>query len=76
LNKIHPASADMAAKTVPVLVAGLSDPLAKNRQAAVEALGELGPLAKDAAAALEKAQGDKDRAVREAAAKALKSVRG
>ncbi len=76
LCKIHPGSADTAAQAVPVLVTGLGAPMPKTRQAAAETLGALGPHAKAAAAALEKAQGDKDRAVRDAAAKALKSIRG
>jgi HEAT repeat protein len=76
LCKIHPGSADTAARAVPILVSGLSAPVPKTRQAAAETLGTLGTHAKAAAAALEKAQGDKDRAVRDAAAKALKSVRG
>jgi HEAT repeat protein len=75
LNKIHPASAETVAKTVPVLVSGLNAPLAKTREAAAETLGELGPEAKQAAGALEKALGDKNRAVRAASAKALKAIR-
>ena len=74
LARIEPGSAEMAAKVVPVLVAGLSAPLPLSRQSAAEALGGLGSLAKDAAPALEKAAKDQDAGVRNAAAKALAAV--
>jgi HEAT repeat protein len=74
LAQICPASADAAAKTVPVLTAGLALDLAEDRELAAEALGRLGPLAKDAAAALQKAAADPDKVVREAAAQALAAV--
>lgn len=77
LGKIHPGDAEIAAKTVPVLVsAGLGSRLSSTRLGAAEALGELGPLAKPAAEALEKLRDDKDKGVREAVAKALKSIQG
>jgi len=75
LTEICPASAEVAAKTVPVLTGALAQPLPQGRELAAEALGRLGPLAKDAAAALEKAAADEDKDVREAAAAALSAVR-
>jgi HEAT repeat protein len=74
LAQIHPASADIAAQTVPVLVASLAAPLPLSRQSAAEALGNLGPLAKGAVVALQKASSDDEKAVREAAAKALSAI--
>jgi HEAT repeat protein len=74
LTEIQPRSAKAAAKAVPVLVAGLTDALPETRQAAAESLGDLGPLAREAAPALQKAAKDEAKGVREAAAKALKSV--
>ena len=55
-------------------MAGLSDSLPETRKAAAEALGDLGPLARDAIPALQKATKDDSKAVREAAAKALESI--
>lgn len=66
--------AQAAAKAVPVLVACLGDSLPETRKAAAESLEALGPLARDAAPALEKASKDDVKAVRDAAAKALKSI--
>jgi len=74
LTQIRPAAAEVAAQTVPVLIAGLSVPLPIGRQSAAEALGSLGPLAKDATAALQKASTDDDKAVRDAAAQALAAI--
>jgi HEAT repeat protein len=75
LTQIHPGSADAAAKAIPVLVAGLSDPLPETRKAAAEALGKLGPLARQAVPALQKsAKDDEAKTVREAAGKALQSI--
>ena len=76
LIQVRPKSPEVAAKAVPVLTAGLSSPLPKTRQGAAESLGTLGPLAKDAAPALEKAAEDADEAVRQAATKALASIGG
>ena len=76
LAEIHPASADIAAKTVPVLVAGLSAPLPHTRRAAVETLGAGPPSAAAAIEAVRKAANDADPAVRDAAAKALKAIQG
>jgi HEAT repeat protein len=72
--QIQPQSAQTAAKAIPVLVAGLSNSLPETRKAAAEALGDLGPLAHEAVPALQKTTQDGDKAVREAAAKALKSI--
>jgi HEAT repeat protein len=74
LTQIKPGSAELAAKTVPVLTAGLALPLPQSRVAAAEALGKLGPLAKSAQPALEKAASDENQQVREAAAAALKLI--
>ncbi len=68
------ASPEAAAKTVPVLVAGLADPLPETRIAAADNLAALGPLASEAVPALKKASSDSVKAVREAAAGALKVV--
>ena len=75
LAHIGPDSAEVAAKTVPVLVAGLSDNLPMARQGAAEALGSLGASAKDAIPALQKAAKDGNEAVRKAAQEAVKSIR-
>jgi HEAT repeat protein len=72
LTKID-AHADKA-ETISVFIAGLSDSLPETRKAAAEALGDLGPAARDAVSALKKASGDESKPVREAAAKALEAV--
>jgi HEAT repeat protein len=75
LAQIEPASAEAAAKTVPVLVAGLVHAVPKYRQGAAESLGNLGPLAKDAFAQLQKtAKEDPDQAVRQTAVQALEKI--
>lgn len=74
LARIQPKSAPVAAKTLPLLVAGLSSPSPAARQAAAEALASLGPLAKSAEPSLKKASADSDQNVRDAAAKALAAV--
>lgn len=73
-TQTQPRSAKTAAKAIPVLVAGLTDPLRETRKVAAEALGDLGPLAREAVPALQKATIDDAKAVREAAAKALKAI--
>jgi HEAT repeat protein len=75
LARIHPECAVTAAKSVPVLVKALGEPNVTTRLEAAESLGCLGPLAKDAIPALNKAKEDRDPAVREAAAEALKAIR-
>jgi HEAT repeat protein len=76
ITQIQPRSAQTAAKVVPVLVTGLSDSLPESRKAAAEALGDLGPLARQAIPALQKATKDDVKAVREAAEKSLQSIGG
>lgn len=75
LTQIQPGSAETAAKVLPVLTEGLASPLPKSREAAAEALGNLGALAKASTAALEKASKDEDAEVRQAAARALDAIR-
>jgi HEAT repeat protein len=74
LAQIDPSSADVAAKAVPVLAAGLTLPLREDRFLSAEALGDFGPSAKGAADALKKAATDEDKDVQGEAAKALKAV--
>ena len=75
LAQIEPASAEAATKTVPILIAALSHSVPRYRQGAAESLGNLGPLAKDAAAELRKAaKDDPEPAVRQAAAQALERI--
>lgn len=74
LAQIDPQDAELAAKSVPVLIQALEEPDPPTRLHAAEALGLLGPLAGDAAAALKKLQSDPDKGVREAAASALKAI--
>jgi HEAT repeat protein len=74
LAQIDGASRDVAAKDVPVLIAGLSLEDTEDKLLAAEALGTFGPLAKDAAEALQKASHDSDKNVAEAAAASLSSV--
>ena len=74
LAQIAPAAADVAAKAVPVLAAGLALPLLQDRLLSAEALGGFGPLARSAVEALKKAATDENKGVQEAAVKALKAV--
>jgi HEAT repeat protein len=74
LAQIEGGSRDVAAKDVPVLVAGLALDDTEDKLLAAEALGNFGPLAKDAADALQKASHDPDKNVAEAAATSLTSV--
>jgi HEAT repeat protein len=76
LVHIRPASAEVAAIALPVLMSGLADSTPMVRQCAAEALGGLGPAAKEAIPALQKAKDDEDKSVRAAAAKAIASIRG
>ncbi len=61
LAHIAGSDAAVAAKAVPVLVAGLSAPDEVDRMFAAEALGGFGPLAKDAEDPLKKAATDPDK---------------
>jgi hypothetical protein len=75
LAQIEPGSAKSAAKTLPILIAGLAHSVPKYRQGAAESLGNLGPLAKDALAELQKtAKEDPDPAVRQTAVQALEKI--
>lgn len=65
------ASADVA---VPIYEIALRDAHATVRKAAAKALGELGPAARSAVRALQKATVDEDREVRRAAEEALGKV--
>jgi HEAT repeat protein len=76
LVQIQPASPQLAEKTLYVLIAGLDNPLPVARQGAAEAIGQLGPSAKTAVSFLEKASRDENESVRDAAARAIRSVRG
>ena len=76
LARIHPAPGEIAAKTLPVLTAGLKNPLPLARQGAAEGLGSLGPAAHDAVPALQECLKDDDKAVRAAAAKAIELIGG
>jgi len=75
LAQIDPKAADVAAKSVPVLVRGLSDQDVRFRHQAASALSKLGPLAKEALPALEKATHDENEAVRAAAQEAIRAIR-
>jgi len=66
--------AKVSEETLPVLTAGLGADLPLARRGAAEALGRLGPLAKAAIPALQKATNDPDAAVRSAAEKAIQSI--
>src|SRR5208283_2957929 len=59
---------------VPQLIDGLALPDLQDRLLCAQALEGFGPLAKSAAEALKKASADENKAVQEAAAKALKAV--
>ena len=76
LAQIDPACEETCKKSVPILIKALAQPEAITRLHAAEALGTLGPLAKDAADALKKAAKDDNEHVRAAATKALKAVEG
>ena len=76
LANIEPQSAEIAAKTLPILTAGLTNSSPLIRVGAAEALGNLGVLATEAIPALQKVMNDNDKAVRDAAAKAVHQIRG
>ena len=76
LAQIHPECPTCAALSVPVLTKALAGPDPLTRVHAAEALGRLGPLAKDAAAALKKALKDENPDIRKAAADALRAIGG
>ena len=74
-NKIDP-SPETVAKTLPILVAGLTSPTAVSRRGSAESLGELGIKANPAIPSLEKAAKDSDPDVRAAVTQALAKIRG
>lgn len=76
LARIHPDCPEIAQKSVPVLIKALGEPDAMTRLHAAESLQLFGPLAKDAAIALNKAARDDNADVREAAARALRAIGG
>lgn len=76
VTRLHPKSAALAAKAVPIIEAALQEPLPESRCAAIEALASLGPLAKPAGKSLEAMLQDKDPEVRTAAAKAIEAIQG
>lgn len=76
LARVHPECPETAPKSVPALVKGLAEPDAMSRLHAAEALRCLGPLAKDAVPALQKAAKDASDDVRDAASQALKAIGG
>ena len=62
------------ADAVPLLIKALDEPELPVRIGALEALAQLGPLAKDAVPAVKKATEDEDEVVREEAAATLKAI--
>ncbi|MGW8257184.1 MAG: HEAT repeat domain-containing protein [Thermoguttaceae bacterium] len=76
LTQIEPENAQTAEKTLPVLLKGLEHSEPKFRCGAAEALGKLGPPAKPAIPALQKALQDDKEEVRKAAAAAIKAIGG
>ena len=74
--KIQPQSKEATAKAIAALTTGLSAPSPLMRRGAAETLGQIGPPAKAAAAALQAAAKDSDKSVRDAATQALTSIRG
>ena len=76
LARVHPECPETAAKSVPVLIESLGEPDVMTRLHAAQALGCLGPLAKDAVPVLKKALDDPNETVRAAASEALKAIGG
>jgi HEAT repeat protein len=76
LVKIQPNRPQLAPKLVPLLVKGFEFDEPMFRAGAASALGDLGPLAKDAAPVLKKASTDPDERIRTLATEALKKVGG
>jgi HEAT repeat protein len=74
LTKIDPKCSMCVPKAVPVLIKALDEPHAITRVHAVQALGALGPLAKDAVPALKKALEDEIEDIRAVAAEALEAI--
>jgi HEAT repeat protein len=74
LTAVRPDSAEAIKKARPVLDAGLNDSDPLVRRCAVEALGGMGPSAKDALPALKKATTDSDPSVSAAAKKSVEAI--
>jgi HEAT repeat protein len=76
LVKIRPNCPDLAPKLVPLLLKGFEFDEPMFRAGAASALGDLGPLGKEAVPALKKALTDPDERIQKIAAEALKKVEG
>lgn len=75
LLKINPGDEQIAKYAIPHLIGALADPRPQVRAEMAGALGELGPLAKDAVPALERlAKTDPEPAVRDVASEALVKI--
>jgi HEAT repeat protein len=73
---IDPDDAALAKTTTPILTKGLENDQAMIRRACANALGNLGPKAASAVDALKAAEKDPDQSVSEAAAAAIKKIKG
>jgi HEAT repeat protein len=76
LARVHPECPETPLKSVPLLIEALDEPAPMIRLEAIESLRCLGPRAKDAVPALEKAAEDENETIRQAAAEALKAIGG
>ncbi len=76
LVRIDPENGDNYRRAIPLLVQATNHEQAFVRAEAVTTLGMIGPAAKEAIPALEKLADDPDPEVREAAAEAIKMIRG
>jgi HEAT repeat protein len=76
LAQVHPECPVTAPRSVPLLIKAVEGPDPALRLEAIGALQCLGPLAKDATGALEKAAESDDPEVSAAADKALEAIKG
>ena len=74
LSNIHPECAATAQQSVPSLIKALKEPDSMIRLHAIESLQRLGILARDAVDDLKKLLQDENRDIRDAAAKAIKTI--
>jgi HEAT repeat protein len=74
LMKIFPGNSNVSTRVVPVLVEGLAQHEGKVQLEIISSLGVIGPLAKEALPALQKAAESFDPAVQAAAADAIKKI--